>query len=150
MLPKHQRLQSRWLFRKTLSGLRYYACPAFSIMVLFHWNDAFASQALEKGAYVPRIGFVVSKKVDKRATRRNRLKRLIRETLRQEILPQAGQRLQAVASLAIILRPGATEYDPAALRQQVHHAFSAAQLVRLNRTMSHSSAPERPPTHEPV
>jgi ribonuclease P protein component len=133
VLPTGQRLQSRWLFRKTLSGLRFYACPSFVVMVLPHWNVTHAEQARTLATYKPRIGFVVSKKVNKRATARNRLKRIVREHLRQHLLPnlKAGQ-LSGIASMAIIFRPEASQIEEAALLKHICHAFSEKHMQRLN------------------
>ena len=134
MLPAKQRLQSRWLFRKTLNGLRYYACPSFVIMTLAHWNEPYLAVALATTSYRPRVGFVISKKVDKRATKRNRLKRIAREHLRQHILPALNSgELTGIASMAIIFRPAVAQTTEATLLQQLNHAFSPRHLSRLNR-----------------
>ncbi len=56
----------------------------------------------EEGA---RLGLAISKKVDKRAVGRNRIKRLVRESFRQH-----REQLQAV-DLVVMARPAATRAD---------------------------------------
>jgi len=46
-------------------------------------NDRFFRVLSKKTADQPRLGLVVSKKVDKRAVERNRIKRMVREVFRQ-------------------------------------------------------------------
>ncbi len=112
MLPKRLRLKSRWLFQKTLKeGRCLYRSSFFTWIGLNHWKPQ-ASLTVETNStppertYMPRIGFIVSKKVDKRSAVRNRLKRRLRECLRQEILPTlTADQLKQYATWVLIAKP---------------------------------------------
>jgi ribonuclease P protein component len=124
MLPKRLRLNSRWLFQKTLQeGRCLYRSSFFTWIGLNHWKPQRPSSALlpvTTSCYVPRIGFIVSKKVDKRAAVRNRLKRRIRECLRQEILPTlSAQEVSRFATWVFIAKPSATRPTYAQLRAAI-------------------------------
>ena len=123
MLPKRLRLNARWLFQKTLQeGRCLYRSSFFTWIGLNHWKP----QAPHTGArsseqpiqYAPKIGFIVSKKVDKRSAVRNRLKRRIRECLRQEILPTLlPEQVNRFATWVFIAKPTATRPTYAQLRE---------------------------------
>ena len=72
MLPKENRLKKRIAFNATYrTGISYYK------------NGITVFCGKKKTADIPtKIGFVVSKKIHKRAVRRNRIKRLMRESVR--------------------------------------------------------------------
>jgi ribonuclease P protein component len=132
MFPKRFRLQASWFFNKTLKeGMRYYACPFFVIMELPHWHETGRLKALEDPHYRPRIGFVVSKKVHKRAVKRNRLKRIVREWLRQHLWQDERYDWKGVASLAVVFRPDAVKVSEADVLERIHHAFSPKHFKRL-------------------
>lgn len=69
-----------------------------------------------------RLGLVVGKRVDKRAVVRNRLKRLIRESFRQQHL--------AGFDLVVIAKPPAAGADPATLRQSLQRLWARFAEVR--------------------
>ena len=72
MLPKENRLKKRNAFTAT-----------YKTGKTFHYNGITLFCGREKTKDVPtKIGFVVSKKFHKRAVKRNRIKRLMRESLR--------------------------------------------------------------------
>ncbi|MCE2930789.1 MAG: ribonuclease P protein component [Vampirovibrionales bacterium] len=132
MFPKRFRLQASWFFNKTLKeGMRYYACPFFVIMALPHWHETGRLKALEDPHYRPRIGFVVSKKVHKRAVKRNRLKRIVREWMRQSLWQDDRYDWKGVASLAVVFRPDAVKVSEAEVLERIHHAFSPKHFKRL-------------------
>ncbi|MBY0450876.1 MAG: ribonuclease P protein component [Cyanobacteria bacterium] len=79
MLAQRHRLKSALLFEQTLAEQRLFSCPAFVVYAL----PAKSPQA------AVRIGFIVSKKVEKRATRRNKIKRRLRALSRAYLLPSA-------------------------------------------------------------
>lgn len=75
MLPKDYRLKKRIAFNAT-----------YRTGVSFHRDGITVFCGKKKKVDIPtKIGFVVSKKIHKRAVRRNRIKRLMRESLRLQI-----------------------------------------------------------------
>ena len=58
--------QNRLLQRSRLANVKTYSTPLFTLKIS------------NNGLLYNRYGFVVSKKIDKRATRRNRIKRILR------------------------------------------------------------------------
>ena len=73
MLPKQYRLKKRTAFKAT-----------YKIKHSSHSGGVTLFAGIEKKEEIPtKVGFVVSKKVHKRAVKRNRLKRLLRESYRQ-------------------------------------------------------------------
>ena len=72
MLPKEYRLKKRIAFNAT-----------YRTGISFHKNGITVFCGKTKKQEIPtKIGFVVSKKIHKRAVKRNRIKRLMRESLR--------------------------------------------------------------------
>ena len=76
------------------------------------------------GAAVPRLGVTVSKKVDKRAVGRNRIKRVAREFFRHEMahLP-AGD-------YVLLVQPGAKLLANSELRLQLQALFERARSLK--------------------
>ena len=73
MLPKQYRLKKRTAFKAT-----------YRVKHSSHLGGVTLFAGIEKKEEIPtKVGFVVSKKVHKRAVKRNRLKRLLRESYRQ-------------------------------------------------------------------
>lgn len=79
MLKKEYRLKKRTAFNAT-----------YKTGVTYHKNGitVFCGKK-KKEAITTKIGFVVSKKIHKRAVKRNRIKRLMRESVRLHIKKQA-------------------------------------------------------------
>lgn len=72
MLPKENRLKKRIAFKATYrTGISFYQ-DGITVFCGKKKSDDYATK----------IGFVVSKKIHKRAVRRNRIKRLMRESVR--------------------------------------------------------------------
>lgn len=102
MLKKRYRLKSRSEFKRTLAGRRLCA------------NDCFVLYGLSApGGFQPgpvRFGFIVSRKVHKRAVVRNRIKRRLRELVRTYLLADAQAReLGRFRAMVFIARLGALD-----------------------------------------
>ncbi len=74
MLPKENRLTDDYDFRRVKRLGKNYHGPLFKL-----------SFARRKVFGPSRFGFVISKKIDKRAVVRNRIKRLLREAVRERL-----------------------------------------------------------------
>ena len=72
----------------------------------------------------PRLGVAVSRKVDKRAVGRNRLKRIAREYFRGE-----SARLPP-GDFVLIAQPGASALDAPAVRAQIDMLFERARALK--------------------
>lgn len=72
----------------------------------------------------PRIGFIVSKKIHKRAVQRNRIKRRLREILRLWLLAEdRRQVLMRYRSLVVIARSGSLQAGYADLERRMAQCF---------------------------
>jgi ribonuclease P protein component len=71
-----------------------------------------------------RIGITVTKKVDKRAVGRNRLKRLVREEFRT-LRPSFKKKMD----LVVICKKGSSELEAAEIRAQLRLLFEKARLL---------------------
>lgn len=85
MLPSYARLRRSRDFQAVYRARKSWATPCLSLHVRRDQRGIGADKA---GAVPTRIGFVISKKVAKRAHVRNLLKRRMREISRCELLPQ--------------------------------------------------------------
>ncbi len=73
MLPKRYRLTNKKAFDATYNQRHIVSNPCLTL---------YAGKKKTDASYPTRVGFVISKKFHKRATKRNRTKRLIREACR--------------------------------------------------------------------
>jgi ribonuclease P protein component len=81
----------------------------------------FSVQCLERPGGAPRIGFTVSKKVDVRAVKRNRIRRRLKEAARQDAAAFSATPVDFV----VVARPDALTAPFARLRSEL-----AAAMVR--------------------
>ena len=100
MLKKNQRLTSHSAFVATYRQKRVVSDEIFVL---------YGGKNNEEQNYPTRVGFVVSKKIHKRATKSNRIKRLARESYRNLLkngqIPQA----QGFTSLIFLANEGALD-----------------------------------------
>ncbi len=76
-----------------------------------------------------RLGLAVSKKVDKRAVGRNRIKRMIRESFRQDAIAAAS------LDVVVIARPPAASDEPGTVRKELaEHWQRLLKLTHTSRT----------------
>jgi ribonuclease P protein component len=102
MLKQRYRLKSQGLFKRTLNAHRLCGTDCFAVFALKR-NPELATR------YPTRFGFIVSKKIHKRAVRRNRIKRRLREIIRTRLLTDYQERLQQYATIVVVARPGSLE-----------------------------------------
>ncbi len=108
MLPKENRLTDDYDFRRVKRLGRSYHCPIFKLTV-----------APQKIAAPPRFGFVISTKIDKRATVRNRIKRLLREAVRAKL-----SRIPEGFDLVFVVRPKIVGQSYEEVRAEVDQVLS--------------------------
>lgn len=92
-----------------------------------------------------RLGLAVSKKVDKRAVGRNRIKRLVREWFRYQ-----RQRLPS-CDLVVVAKPAAKTADPQLLRDDLHAMARRCRALKPEGgrgTMPGLAAPEVAPASD--
>ena len=92
MLPKQYRLKNRKAFKATYKIKNSYHKDGLTLFV----------GILKKEDTPTKVGFVVSKKTHKRAVKRNRLKRLMRESYRLLLKENATGNSQKYMSLVFV------------------------------------------------
>jgi ribonuclease P protein component len=97
-------------------------------------SGLFSIQAVENGLDEARLGFTVSKKVDVRSVRRNRIRRRLKEAARLEEAAFVG----AAMDIVVVARPGALTAEFASLRAEL--ARTIAKAVRPREAGDHRSA----------
>ncbi|MBU0975213.1 MAG: ribonuclease P protein component [Patescibacteria group bacterium] len=113
MLPQKYRL-SKTEFKKVLQTGKSIHNDYF---VLLYRSDTILS--------TPKVGFVVSLKVGKKATQRNRAKRLLREAARSK-LPKLKQNIQIV----LIAKKKLLELDIKQIQVSLNQAFDRTQILK--------------------
>jgi ribonuclease P protein component len=129
MLKKPHRLKSAGAFKKALGQFPSHKNPYFSLFCLpypkagngvFTESHVSTAQTLSK----PRFGLIVSKKIDKRANRRNKIKRRLREILRHEVIPALLTENRNLGVAILLVRQGIQDASFQQLRLAVRHAFA--------------------------
>lgn len=81
-------------------------------------DRCFTVLSLRNGLTFARLGLAISRKAARRATARNRLKRLARESFRHHQAALAG------IDFVVMARPGADKLDRHALRASLDHHYT--------------------------
>lgn len=105
--PKAARVRAGWEFELTFKQGRRTATPLLAL----HWHDDDVS---------PRLGLAVSRKVDRRAVGRNRIKRALRDQFRH-LRPQLPR-----GRYVVVARPAASTCSGATLRETLVNALQRA------------------------
>jgi len=90
MLPRKNRLKKKKDFERIFKKGKEYK------------EDFLLLKTISNNLQFSRFGFIINKKVVKKATIRNKIKRRLREVVRREILPKIKKRVDCV----IIVKPG--------------------------------------------
>lgn len=115
MLPRENRLNQKKDFQRVFQkgkGLR-------ENLLTFKWAP--------NNLKVSRFGFIVSKKISKKAIVRNQIKRRLREKVRIE-LPRLKKGIDGV----IIVRPGVAKEKNQEISKNLNKIFLRAKLIRKN------------------
>lgn len=112
MVPKKHRLRGQTAFRTLARQGRHVHEPALAIRVR-------PNQMPES-----RFGFVVSLRISKKATRRNRLKRQLREIVRLEL-----PRIRPGYDVMVMVKPNALSLGYWQLKEQLITLLTKARLL---------------------
>jgi ribonuclease P protein component len=122
MLKKAHRLKSRRDFKRTLAGRRICANDCFVLYGLAA-NPVAGSSAVATPPAEPRVGFIVSKKVHKNSTHRNRIKRRMRELVRTFLLTEKREAVSRFRTLVFIARNGSLTASYQDLKNRMDRCF---------------------------
>jgi ribonuclease P protein component len=129
MLPRENRLLKKKDFKKVFKKGKGYS-DGFLVKKGqekegLSGRGIFFLKILENGLGVNRFGVVVSRKVSRKATLRNKIKRRVRESLRMG-LPQIKKGFDVI----FLASPGIEKEKPADLRKRMEGAFERAKLIK--------------------
>lgn len=111
--PRHVRVRARADFDRIFADAKRTAAPLLAVHLLREPGPA-------------RLGLAVSRKVDRRAVGRNRIKRVLRETFRH-LQPQLTP-----GSYVVVARPAAAAADGATLQAAFVSALRRARALPLD------------------
>lgn len=129
-LPRSARVRARAEFDQVFKDGRRTASPLLAL----HWR---------KDERPARLGLAVSRKVDRRAVGRNRIKRVLRETFRH-VRPQL-----ACGAYVLVARPGAADSGNPALKAAFLDALRRAGALPPSATDGTMPGASPTPTSPP-
>lgn len=112
MLPKEHRLPLRFELHRVQKEGKPYQFSLFGLLVT------------KSDSPISRFAFIVSKKIHKKATKRNRIKRLLREAVRS-FLPKIKPGFDVV----FLVKKGILEKDFKTVQSAVEKSFKKAGLL---------------------
>jgi ribonuclease P protein component len=121
MLPKKNRLIDDYYFRRVKRLGKDYHSSLFKLGVVQRKEEG----ALPAGRQASRFGFVISKKIDKRAAVRNRIKRLLRESVRQRL-----EKIPEGFDFVFVVRPNIVGKDYEEVSAEVDRVLSKVSFHR--------------------
>lgn len=125
--PRHVRVRARADFDRIFASATRTASPMLAVHLLSEEGPA-------------RLGLAVSRKVDKRAVGRNRIKRVLRDAFRL-LQPRL-----APGSYVVVARPAAAQADNHALRAAFLNVLKRARALPPSPTVgTMPAAPSSPP-----
>jgi len=119
MIPKNLRLKKQSAFKATYNVKNSVSDPNFII---------FAGKQKKSSDHPTRVGFVVSKKNHKRAVKRNRTKRLMREAYRTALKENLVSNAQNFQSLIITARTGAIDNDFHTIKESILNLINRLKI----------------------
>lgn len=120
MLPRENRLVDDYDFRRVRRVGKAYHRPFFVLTVARH-----PPKVGDEKAEPSRFGFVISKKFDKRATVRNRTKRLLREAIRNHL-----EEIPAGFDIVFFVRPAIKGKTYERISAEVDKVLSEVSFAR--------------------
>ena len=113
MLSKERRLTSDWDFKMVRQRGKKIKTPLFDLYYLS-----------KKGNVSSRFGFVISTKLDKRAVKRNRIKRILREEVRSIF-----SKIKHGFDFVFLVKREALEAEPDRVRKILREALKERELL---------------------
>ena len=106
MLPKNERLKERYLFNLAFKKRFKINSNLATLYYLFKRKDI--NRFNDKKDHLPKIAFVVSTKIDKRATKRNLFKRRMKaayKLVKQKLINTNKNKLNLFSALILVANP---------------------------------------------
>ena len=118
MLPKQERLKKETDFKKLFRLKLSASTPNLVAYVVLN--------KLTNNTELPKVGFIVGKKVDKRSTRRNKVKRLLRESYKL-IRKSYPETVNPFKLIVFIARPSIQDKNYMQVYQEVNICLKKVQ-----------------------
>lgn len=113
MLPSSYRLTKSRDFEKVLKEKKSFFTPLFVLKTTENNLDCF------------RVGIIVSQKISKKATQRNKIKRILREAIRKHL-----KQIRSGFDIVILSRPAILNKEYKEVEKYIKIALSKAHLLK--------------------